>query len=584
MKDYNKYMREYKRRRRATLKAEKFEADDYFLTMSCISLEEAEKIGRGACNGWAVCSALGMWYGDDIGGIFDRVLTKLDSRSNVFVENLKIWGRFIVAECVRRGYKAATSTSKKHTYRLIVDASGAWISIQINMSGTTIYVKDFTGIIKTSLSDACLVYLERDLSENLQDIAEAMQQIYVKFNDLIYEISGASIKASTIAGYAKKIYLYLLGSNDMTWGRMRYSQMYPELPKVIMDEIRESKVYRSGLNYMPEHSKKYTGAVVAYDRRSFYPFIYSSFKLPFGKVFERDYLDVLIAQESMSNFDDDFYVVYDVEELSASLMPGGVPCIQIINSSTETEYLKDINFMGDCKFMLDTYDLKALYENYDVNIFSVKKCYVWHRKYDNGLTMFANKLFAIKENHKGDAIGVVAKFLINSIIGQFGARAYRTETTIEDNRYVRSEAIYKGETGYLPVAMCVNSIGRYLLSRDIRAAKDKYLYGDSDSVLTSEPIELLENKLGRAMGDYDVNYYVKSKFLLKKCYGLQRMNGNWRWVVSGASPDMLKQLERDTDFYAGKMITGGVIPVMFDDMTLAFKSRDFTIAKQSMIF
>ena len=53
MRDRREYMREYKRRYRAAKNVTKHDGDA-FITLSCLSVEEADKLGRGAVNGWAL--------------------------------------------------------------------------------------------------------------------------------------------------------------------------------------------------------------------------------------------------------------------------------------------------------------------------------------------------------------------------------------------------------------------------------------------------------------------------------------------------------------------------------------------------
>lgn len=581
-------MREYKRNYRAKKKAARLPAADWFLSMSCLSLSEAEKIGHGACSGWAVTSRALTLTGDDIGAFFD-FLSKIDKKSNIYLCNLKVWGRFIIAEAKVRAFRASETCDKAQTFRVLVDNYGSWLSIQINVAGQKVFIKDFSGIIKTGIRDAALSFCDYELKEDASnvDIANAMKLVFERFNDEIEAIFGVKIKASTIASYAKRALYSLYGQGCLSYGEARFKSDFPELPREIMDDIRNAKCYRSGLNYMPESSRGYSGAGYMYDRRSFYPWIYSNFAMPYGQAFKRDYEDVIKKRKAMQDnvlgdcFDDFYYCIYNIFELSATLKPAGVPCIQIINK-TGTQYLKNIDFADPVCFMLDTYDLKALYENYDVELITIDYVYIFKRKIIEPLRDFGKRLYKIKEEKKGEARSVVAKYLINSITGQFGANSYRRETVIENGQYKRSELKYCGETGYLPVAMCINSIGRWLMARDIRhAGLDNYLYGDTDSIITREPAHLAA--AGREMGQYDGRTFTDSVFLMQKCYGLNLTGSGWRWVVSGANPEMLQDLSKN-EFYAGAKLKGGCVPHVYPDLTFAFEEREFTLASQMIMF
>ena len=582
-KNRNEYMKEYKRRKRAEKKAKELQPADYYLSMSCITYEEAEKRGSGACNGWACVSCCDAFVGEDIDGVFD-FLARLDRKSNVYVDNLSVWGRFIVSEAMARGFVASSGTSTPHTYRIVVDAYGKWIALQVNVNGTTAYVKDFHGIIKTSINEAQKAFLDSDalLLSNL-DVAECMQQVHCKFNDAVKDLAGAKITASTIAGYAKKMLYVIYGDGCERLGYELFKQDYPDLPREIMDDIRESKLYRSGLNYMPKSATAYRGECFVYDRRSFYPFIYSNFALPYGKVYKREYLEILEARKTLDNFDDEYYIIYDIDELEAEIYPGGVPCIQIINSPTQTQYLEKIKFFGECKFMLDSNDLEALKENYEIKTLSVNYCYVWRKKVNPNLAEFGKRLYGLKQYYQDDARGVVAKYLINSITGQFGANPYKPETVIENGKYTRRELIYKGEIGYLSVAACINSIGRKILARDIRTVGLKYLYGDTDSIITAQRSELLEKLSGDGMGQYSRKHYENCVFMGRKCYGLKMFGHGWKWTIAGASPEMLEKLDAEK-FKPGETLTGGVTPKIYDNLTVAFKEREYTIAKNGRVW
>lgn len=587
MTDRREYMKEYKRQYRRRKRENRLAPAKYFLSLSCRSVFDADRLGGGAVTTWALVGNGVEITGNGINELFE-MFKSLDSRSDVFILNLSAWGRFFVAEAEKRGFKASKDAKKGQTFRIVVDSAGAWICVQLNVAGTSAYIKDLSGILKTSIADALKAFAGVELEDKASDvvIAQACEVCYNKFNDVVKRIAdGTELKASTVAGYARQLLYSIYGDGCCEFGRLKFREDFPELPREIMDDVRTSKVYRSGLNYMPEKTCDYTGSGWCLDIKSFYPWIYTVQKLPFGQLYKRTPEEYYKKRGEMGvdEFYNNYYCIYKVVELSATLAPGGVPCIQIINSRTQTNYLTKINFMGDVDFMLDSNDLQALRENYDVDEFIFDYVYVAKKKAVPQLSEYAKRLFKIKEDNKNNALGIVAKYLINSITGQFGANAYRRETVIEDGRYKRLELEYKGESGYLPVAMFINSFGRLTLARDIRIAGiNDYIYGDTDSIFIKGYNGYLESLLGNKMGCYTAKRFTQSVFLKQKCYGLNLENG-WRWVVSGASPEMLKELTKN-EFYAGAKLKGGAVPKMYPDGTIAFNEREFTLARQKTLF
>ena len=582
--DRKEYMREYKRRYRAAKQIDKQDGDG-FLSLSCLPVEEADKRGRGDINGWALIFENGtdILTGKDLSSLltaFNAVKTK----NTVYVCNLKVWGRFFLVEAGRRGLTLSDSTAKKNTYKVSVNATGDWLGFEINLDGNRTFIKSFSEIIRVPLNKAFFDFCGQILAPDADNdqIAAAMKKIMIALRQSLKRLSGGiAFKANTISGLSQKFLEIIAGNGCPEYGRELYKKTFPPLEKEIGDELRAAKVYRSGWNWLNPDAKEYTGDGYVLDVHSFYPSIYSEF-LPFGKP-ERMLFYYTDATYIFEDEDPDDYRIYKIMELFATLKDGGVPTIQIINE-TGTEYLTEINYNEGEPFFLDTFDIMTLEKNYNVRYLTVEYCYRFKEKRHDFLQYFVEKLYREKDAGAGTAQGATAKYLLNSLSGRFGINSYQTNVDILKNKSYTGEKVYVGERGYLPAAIYINSKGRYLISTLAQKCYglDIFLYSDTDSIIIKgdDIPKFLRDHIGDGLGQLSVKRFTESRFFGQKCYGLKYLDG-WKWTVAGASPAMLKELGKDVE--AGQVLKGGVVPKVYPNGTIAFKEREFTIAR-NMIF
>lgn len=580
MRDRREYMREYKRRYRAAKNATKHDGDA-FIALSCLSVEEADKLGRGAVNGWALVFEDGdELSGADATSLLDA-FKAVKTKNTVYVCNLKVWGRFLVVEADRRGLKVSADTTEKNSYRTVVNNTGDWIGFEINLDGNRTYIKNFSEVIRTPLdrayTDFCGGQIPPDAT--LNQIAGDMSKLMAEFKKSLKTLSGGVfLSANTLSGYAQKLAYCIAGRGCIEYGRDVWRATFPPISKDAGDEMRAAKVYRGGWNYMDPTAREYRGAGYVLDVRSFYPSIYAS-AVPCGAVKWTIFNDKV--QDKIDN-NIGYYGVFNVLELSAHLKNGAFPTIQIINESG-TEYLTEINYTGGAAFMLDTNDIKALYDNYNVDFLTLDYGYTTTVKHVDFLDEYATRLFHKKSRPHADAVSTSAKHLINSLSGRFGINAYRNEIDVVKNKnYKAVQSKYVGELGYLPAAIYINSRGRLLITELAKKAKDVFLYSDTDSIIIKGdeiPAEL-RYFIGDKMGQLSVKRFTESRFFGLKCYGLKFVLDGWKWTVAGASPDMLKEIKADAS--AGQVLTGGAVPQVYPDGTIAFKKREFTLARNTI--
>lgn len=574
MMDRREYMREYKRRYRAAHSLKKYDGDA-FLSLSCISVEEADRRGGGLIDAWGL-----VWddttekTGADVKSLFNALLC-VRRKNTVYISNLKVWARFFVKYAADNGFKLSENTKEKNTYRLNVNGVGDWVGFEINQDGEQTFIKNFSEIIRTPLDKALKDFCQMDLKPQSDPIltARCMRLIMRNFKFALVKLSGGiPFNANTISGYAQKLCEIIAGDGCPEYGKQVFKSVFPSLPRSLCDDLRASKVYRSGWNYLAPKALDYTGAGFVLDVRSFYPSIYAKI-LPYGVPKKFDFKADFYYNSK--------YCLFHVLELSADLKIGGVPTIQIINDpDTGTKYLNKINYTGGFPFFLDSNDIETLYNNYDINFLTIDYFYQFNVKQIYFMKEYANRLYGLKSRENGSAIGAAAKHLINSLSGRFGINPYRNEVDIIKNKsYAATKTNYVGEIGYLPAAIFINSMGRRIISELARKNKDIFLYSDTDSIFIkgNEIPQNLADLVGTDLGEFSITRFTECKFLGLKCYGYKTLFDGWKWTVSGASPQMLKAL--DGEAYRGQILKGGVVPKVYPDGTIAFKEREFTLAR-----
>lgn len=581
MRDRREYMKEYKRRYRAAHSTEKHDGDA-FLSLSCISVEAADKRGGGLIDAWAlVWDDLTEMTGADLTSLFNA-FKAVKRKNTVYVSNLKVWARFLVKYAADNGFKVSDDTTIKNTYRLNVNGVGDWVGFEINNGGERTFIKNFSEIIRTPLDKAFNDFCDGDLktlSEPIQT-ALAMRLIMRNFKASLLQLSqGIPFSANTISGYAQKLCEIIAGKGCPEYGKELFKSVFPSIPREIADELRAAKVYRSGWNYLNPKALEYRGAGYVLDVHSFYPSIYAKM-LPFGQPKKYNFYDferIMIAGK---------YCIFHVLELGADLKVGGVPTIQTISDpDAGTKYLTHINYTGGFPFFIDANDYISLYDNYDIKFLTIDYYYQFNIKQIDFLTEYANRLYGLKNRNSGTAQGAAAKYLLNSLSGRFGINPYRNEVDIIKNKsYAATKTNYVGELGYLPAAIFINSMGRRIISDLARENKDIFLYSDTDSIFIKgdEIPPNLAKLIGDNLGDFGVKRFTACKFFGLKCYGYKTLFDGWKWTVSGASAQMLKDLD-GAAAYNGQKLKGGIVPKVYPDGTIAFKEREFTLAR-NMIF
>ena len=157
-------MREYKRRYRAAKQITKHDGDA-FLSLSCLSAEEADKRQSGEITAYCLVFENGdVLNGLTVSGLLDD-FKRVKTANTIYVCNLKVWGRFFLVEANRRGYIITEKTTQKNSYRVVVNNTGDWVGFELNIDGNRVFIKSFSELIRVPLDKAYKDYCGGEMQD-----------------------------------------------------------------------------------------------------------------------------------------------------------------------------------------------------------------------------------------------------------------------------------------------------------------------------------------------------------------------------------------------------------------------------------
>ena len=345
-----------------------------------------------------------------------------------------------------------------------------------------------------------------------------------------------------------------IGSDAMRQWQKLDGMHFPSMPRI--DDELDSKfrlAYRGGFTWLNDVFKnKEIGHGFVMDVNSLYPFVMRSFPLPCGEPHH--------TYEVPSNT---LYIAH-VIIYSATLKEGGIPCISNMNrcdgskgSVISNEYLEYIDNM---EVWLTNFDLELVMINYDVEVTPIE--YYYFDKVEGCFDNFIDTNYEIKKTSRG-AKRQIAKLNLDSLYGRFGIKIGRHKTIpiIEDGvlKFVNSEVLKDNTIRYLPMAIFITSIARYLIIRTALEIIDRVVYIDTDGIhIVGDDIPDVFD-IGKELGEWKIEAeFNRAKYIGLKTYIHDEVNGETVVKMSGAPEEVRKNINWD-NFKTGTTVPGKIM-------------------------
>lgn len=552
--DRTVYKREYMRRKRAAQKAAKTPVTAFF----AFDTIKDTPGGRYAADidGAAFYDGANVVKVKGIDDFFKKLRTRAGAW-RIITPQLGRLSHFIAAYALKSGLFSTPGTPQRGEFKISVNRWNDVVAAEINPDGYAIVFEDLSALTPHLSRLWQRVQQDRPTVGNpLIEFYNARKGFIESFNKATdVDISGCK----TASGAAKRVLMSVYGSSP-AYARDAFAGDYPALPAGLPEALRAGQAYKAGLNYAAPDAWIYHDAVTVADRHSAYPYVVANFKLPFGAP---------AFYSGAAAIPSDKYIIYHVTTLVASVKADGVPLFALKDASRPGSTYRDkIAFYGERELYIDMYDLQLLTENYEIELYTYDRFIAFNHAVNPALKEFMNWGYKLKSDLDTAETG---KIMINGLIGRFGVMPERRQTYFKNGKITLASPV-KGSDGYLPLAIAVNSIMRLLQARIIRANKDIYLYGDTDSLFFKGTPDAPGLKYGDKMGEFSAEYWQEFYFFGRKQYILK--SGKVVKKVFAGLP------EKDiTDENIKELIESGRTEVETDGLRL---NADYTVSPKKV--
>ena len=365
---------------------------------------------------------------------------------------------------------------------------GHFYSFRVRMGGVTV---DFLDVRNITRDDGLNV--SRETFGGANDLETTW--------NIAQECAALNLKGTTIASMAMTDYI------DGDYAGFR--RHFPPLTKE--DYHRMRPAYYGAIVYSKPGEYQ---DCRSWDVNSLYPSIMRDAPMPTGSP---------IWYDGEYRHDDDYPLHIDVISFDARLKRKKTATLTNILPVWGYEGERLDSTLGVVTMPVTNVDWETLSENYDMHVW--EHVGGWKFRKSHGLYYnYVDKWFHVKQTTTGER-RQMAKLLLNSLVGKFGASLYRpllhpkpsaeggVDFTVDKPESANSLA-------WLPTAAYVNAYGRQTLSRAMNANTDRVLYADTDG-MTLEGldapigIEADDQKLGAWKNDHT---YKKLRILGNRKY------------------------------------------------------------------
>lgn len=380
---------------------------------------------------------------------------------------------------------------------------GHFYSFRVRMGGITV---DFLDVRNITRDDGLNV--SRETFGGTTDLETTW--------NIAQECAALNLKGATIASMAMTDYI----DGDYAGFKRRF----PPLDKKDYRRMRPA-YYGAIVHSRPGEYRDCR----SWDVNSLYPSIMRDMPMPVGAPvwYDGEYRD-----------DDDYPLHIDVVAFDAKLKAGKTATLTNILPVWGYEGERLDSTLGVVTMPVTDVDWQTLTENYDVHVWDYVGGWKFRKSY--GLYHeYVDKWFHVKQSSTGER-RQMAKLLLNSLVGKFGASLYRPMLYPKpssdggvDFTVDRPEST--NLLAWLPTAAYVNAYGRRILSRAMNANAGLVLYADTDGMILEgldapTGIETDDRKLGAWKNDHT---YERLRILGNRKYCGVETNGGTVMRLSG---------------------------------------------------